>query len=162
MWCVTVRTNELERQDEKFCLNPGVQSVLQNHQPLYKSPWWCLKQCVVCTEEQYSHQDEIQPAACLSSAEMHCIQNTPWVPDLTRWVTCWHWESANPRCAVALLYVTGMWRTLGFTFGYKLRAIFSSHAATVQKFWGANLFWKDPCFSCLFQSHDTCSHHLCH
>lgn len=25
---------------------------------------------VVCTEVQYGHQDEIQPAACLSSADM--------------------------------------------------------------------------------------------
>lgn len=158
IWCVTARTNELEKQDKRFCLNPGVQSVFQNHQPLCKSPRCCLKQCVVCTEVQYGHQDEIQPAACFSSADMivHRILlgarsdqlSYMLVPGSCRSQVC----SSTLVCNRRVHHTVGMWRTLGFTVGYKLRTIFSSVLPQVQELRDAHLPWKDPTASAVHPS----------
>lgn len=60
--------------------------------------------------------------------------------------------SSTLVCNRRVHHTVGMWRTLGFTVGYKLRTIFSSVLPQVQELRDAHLPWKDPTASAVHPS----------
>lgn len=119
MWCVTARINELEKQ-EKRCLKPGVRSVFQNHQPLFKLPWRCSKKSVIVQEVKLWDSD-----SHLSSTNKCTVCKIIFKCQILKFsVMCRYLGAADPKsqyvntlACQSAQYVIGVWKILQFMFG---------------------------------------------